>query len=169
MGYADSMNLYQYCGNSPLNWIDPYGLKIRVYSSDAFGVKGINHAYVRSTETGLGKGMYGSSGVTGGDGVSKPENSPYEEYDIDELMRSKDGKCDTRSDREKEKEFMDNIKKYPDWNQGFWRPFFNDCHNQLERAFEYYGYYYPGVPNGRVDIDDAFRNWLKRNKNRGRN
>ena len=47
--------------NDPVNFVDSDGLEIRVYSSDAFGVKGLNHAFVYSTDLADGKGTAGSS------------------------------------------------------------------------------------------------------------
>jgi RHS repeat-associated protein len=137
VGYYDSMNLYQYCGNNPGNWVDPMGLKVFVYFSDGWGAPGVNHAYVWSTELGRGKGMDGSSGSQGGDGVSDRQN----------------GKCIEVKDLNgmTEEEFIEQIREWPGWNKGLWYPIANDCHTQLEKAFDYVGVDYPGRPGDRID------------------
>jgi len=38
IGYWDDANLYRYCGNNPLNWIDPFGLQDE---REPFGLYGV--------------------------------------------------------------------------------------------------------------------------------
>src|SRR6056297_2682023 len=59
IGYADGMNIYAYCGNSPVNYVDPLGLekegnvnyedplayRARVYDDESFLYKGRNTWY----------------------------------------------------------------------------------------------------------------------------
>jgi RHS repeat-associated protein len=143
IGFAGGdTNLYGYVLGDPVNGIDPEGLEVRVYSSDAWGVEGINHSYVYSTETGSGRGANGSSGYELGDGVGGFDN-PYTVVDLPKNMS--------------ESKFMNLIDSADNWNNGLYFPFVNDCHNDLERAFDHAGVEYPGAPNGRFDFDDNSR------------
>lgn len=136
-------NLFRYVLNNPIIFIDPVGLEIRVYSSKAFGVSGLNHAFVYSTETGRGKGTNGSSWVTRGDGIGDLQ-SPYNIALLPPGMS--------------EKEFMDRIEAAKGWNNWIWTPWVNDCHTDLKNAFKQIGVPYPGAPNGRMDFDDNIKN-----------
>jgi RHS repeat-associated protein len=139
IGLAGGINLFVYVENNPANAIDPFGLELRLYSSDAFGKKGLNHAFVWSTETQRGKGTQGSSWVSLGDGVG-PLDSPYTVIPLPEGMT--------------EVQFMDKFEKAPGWNNWMWIPWVNDCHTDAKGATEFAGGDYPGAPGGRVDIDD---------------
>jgi RHS repeat-associated protein len=137
------VNLFAYVGNNPVMGVDPTGLEIRVYSSNAFGINGLNHAYVWSTEEGIGKGRAGGYGYEWGNGVGNPSADPH--------VVVPDLKGMT------EKQFMDKIYEYPGWNHFLWIPWVVDCHSELKGAFDYAGVPYPGAPNGRVDIDDNIK------------
>ncbi|MFZ6874230.1 hypothetical protein ACO0LF_19405 [Undibacterium sp. Di27W] len=126
---------------------------VNVYSSDAFGIPGLNHAYVGSPETGQQKGRDGLFGITKGPGGYGFKN-PYHSVTIPDGMTAR--------------EFMNRIQNYPGWNGGLWFPWVNDCHNDLEDAFKYAGAPYPGAPNGRLDIDDDATETVKRVINEAR-
>jgi hypothetical protein len=123
------------------------GKNVRVYSSNAFGIPGLNHAYVGSPDTDQQKGRDGLFGITLGTGGYGFEN-PYHSVTLPEGVTARD--------------FMNKIQAYPGWNKGLWVPWFNDCHNDVEAAFEHVGVPYPGAPNGRLDIDDDAASTFKR-------
>lgn len=120
---------------------------VRVYSSNAFGIPGLNHAYVGSPETKQQKGRDGLFGITKGTGGKGFENS-YHSVTLPDGMTAR--------------EFMESIESYPGWNRGLWLPWLNDCHNDLEEAFKHARVPYPGAPNGRLDIDDDVIGTIKR-------
>lgn len=95
-----------------------------------------------STETGEGKGAGGSSWIESGDGVGDLDG-PYKVVELPEGMT--------------EQEFMAAIEGSPAWNNWLYFPVVNDCHADLERAFERTSVPYPGAPSGRWQIDDVVR------------
>ncbi|MBZ0166400.1 MAG: hypothetical protein K8I00_06290 [Candidatus Omnitrophica bacterium] len=101
LGYYDSMNLFEYVGSNPVNWIDPFGLK-------CLGEKGDD-----------GIRYYDEDGI--------PVYEPYSESDHDhtqseEPQESKDnGKDDgdQKPDIPRPKDFWNpNVAPGPDWE---WR------------------------------------------------
>jgi hypothetical protein len=49
IGYADGINWYAYCGNNPVNWIDPWGLSLDGGFSNMMHGMGIDQTYVNQT------------------------------------------------------------------------------------------------------------------------
>lgn len=143
---AGDMNLYRYVFNNPVRFNDPYGLQVRVYSSDALGIAGLNHAFVYSTEAHDGVGRSGQSGNNGRfDGVPKNFDPNAYQYTI---VTDLNGYT--------EQGFINHVRNDPSMNSGLWVPYINDCHTDLEDGFDSAGVFYPGAPNDRIDLDDWF-------------
>ena len=147
IGLTGGTNPYNYTKNNPLMMVDPLGLEVRVYSSDAFGIPGFNHAFVYSTELKSGKGRAGKSGFEWGNGIGDLDAPYVVVKDLKGLSES---------------EFMQRIEAYPEWNKGPWIPWIDDCHAELAEAFKYAGVPYPGALNDRIDVDDIIDSATRR-------
>ncbi|MBI1883895.1 MAG: RHS repeat-associated core domain-containing protein, partial [Chlamydiae bacterium] len=79
IGFAGGVNVYQYTGSNPINWIDPWGLKTYVKSRDVKGLGGAAaHTWVEVHDC-EGRSTYSGTDDNGKLGVQKnypPDYSP---------------------------------------------------------------------------------------------
>lgn len=153
---GNDMNLYRYAFNNPVRFTDPYGLEVRVYSSDAFGIAGMNHAFVYDTVSRTGVGRSGNFGEAKRyNGVPKnfdhnipPWNDPSN-YNVVHDLNGFTGE-----------QFIRYVTNHPSMNDGIWIGRINDCHTDLGDGFAGAGVFYPGAPNDRFDLDNWFMDSL---------
>ena len=55
-----------------------------------------------------------------------------------------------------ERSAMERLERWTGWERGVYIPFFNDCQDQPKDAFEDNGIPYPGIPSGRLDVDNIY-------------
>ncbi|MDD4020101.1 MAG: hypothetical protein PHV28_19410, partial [Kiritimatiellae bacterium] len=52
IGISGGLNLYEFCGNDPVNWRDPDGLRVEIHSRWVKGLEGIaSHTYITVTDS----------------------------------------------------------------------------------------------------------------------
>lgn len=119
-------NLFCYVDNSPITFIDPYGLEpVNIYTTNAFGIPWLNHVYAEDPVTGETADMHGSSGHTCGvyDAERRRGDRLADAINIPGMSGA---------------EAIRRIRKHIDDNAHsrlFWPPK-NDCHTALKAAIE---------------------------------
>ena len=71
---AGDVNIYRYCGNEPLNWVDTYGLKVEVCSRTILPFDLGSHTWVKVTDSNGESTTY--SGTKEGDNLGVKKNDP---------------------------------------------------------------------------------------------
>lgn len=125
---AGDCNIYRYVGNSPVIFIDLFGLcKIRVYVSPrGFGIKGLHHAYAANSNH--ARGRNGSSGKHGGGGAPDPNNIPEEDQEVGTIQLP---------DGVTEEDYFNYLNDHAE--DGIYLPWINDCHSSITDAAEAVG------------------------------
>jgi uncharacterized protein RhaS with RHS repeats len=135
VGQSAGTNLYGYVYGNPTNWIDPFGLDLWICDRPAHGPMPGNHAYLWNPTTGENEGRGGGS-AGGGEGQSR------------ENPRSNNDACTPVPETEgKEDAILEDLNESA--NKGPWLPFFNDCHNSINRSLKRNGVPPLPSPNGR--------------------
>ncbi|MEA1867816.1 MAG: RHS repeat-associated core domain-containing protein [Thermodesulfobacteriota bacterium] len=133
------VNLYVYCLNNPILYVDPLGLEIWVMNRKAHGIIGRlggNHAYLWDTTANNGQGAGYGMGGSSGSGGQFTELGPG--HDAGRVVPGNEG-------REAEIiAYMEETK-----NTGMWFPGINDCHNKVDRTLSHFGLENPGALGGR--------------------
>jgi len=145
---SNAINLYTYAFGSPLLFVDPLGLELRVYSSPGFGCKCFQHVFVWSTEENTGTGSTGSSGSGLGRGTGIGAGYPTKGPNKFDPATSNwpyvpveppPGVC--------EMDVLRAVARHE--NKKVFCPVVNDCHSAVKRGFAEYGIPFK-TPYGRV-------------------
>ena len=138
-------NLYLYVDNESIGSIDFLGLTLYVCLMPTIGGNG-THAFLHwqiNKKDYKQWGMHGCSGTEIGKGKTDGGGPIFPGFTNCTKVNLPKGAS--------EKEVFNKLKSWKGWHKGIWFPWLNDCHGQLENAFEATNTPWPNLPGGRLN------------------
>ena len=75
IGISGGLNLYEFCGNNPVNWRDPDGLRVEIHSRWVKGLEGFaSHTYITVTDS---KGQVNTWGSYNDNGCNTAKHNDH--------------------------------------------------------------------------------------------
>jgi uncharacterized protein RhaS with RHS repeats len=159
---SDGPNLYTFVRNNPVTKLDPFGLSLWVCTSRAFGIIGVNHAYMwddrEETKGDRDCSMQASSqrgGKTHDKSLIGPPPGSGDGFDIWYGPEDSGISCQRIPNSNGKEDAAIKCCRYKS-NKGAWFPGINDCHNPLDNCLGE-----AGIPSGDIPPHKRF------GKNRG--